>query len=130
MDTNSEGRSPKADANSGESKGKTGLWRYRGVRGGKYLVLRRDGTRPKWPHFVIGAADPCAPEALRAYASEAARRGLDANYVADVRRLAQEFEVCRELNGSGDPDAGRHRVDDPATVARMCEGLEDGGGSA
>ena len=25
---------------------------------GKFLVTRRDGTIPKWPHFVLGGRDP------------------------------------------------------------------------
>ena len=36
---------------------------------GKYLVLRRDGTIPEWPNFVIGGYDPCAAPAMRAYAA-------------------------------------------------------------
>ena len=34
---------------------------------GKFLVVRRDGSVPHWPHFVLGARDPGAPTALRAY---------------------------------------------------------------
>ena len=37
----------------------------------KYLVVRRDGSIPKWPAFVLGARDPCALFALRAYARKA-----------------------------------------------------------
>lgn len=86
---------------------------------GKYLVKRRDGTLPKWPHFVLAASDPAAPAALRAYADRSEGNGLDPAFVADVRSLAEEFETWREDNGEGDPDAPRHRVDDPATVAEM-----------
>ena len=28
---------------------------------GKFLVVRRDGSIPHWPHFVLGARDPAAP---------------------------------------------------------------------
>jgi len=42
---------------------------------GKFLVVRRDGSIPAWPHFVIGARDPAAPVALRAYADAAERLG-------------------------------------------------------
>lgn len=100
----------------------TGLWRKHGIAGGKYLVQRRDGTVPDWPYFVLGARDPAAPAALRAYADEAERRGYDARYVADVREMANEFERYRLSEGSGDPDAKPHRKDDPATVARMKKG--------
>jgi hypothetical protein len=27
---------------------------------GKFLVVRRDGSVPHWPHFVLGARDPVA----------------------------------------------------------------------
>lgn len=32
--------------------------------GKKFLVLRRDGTIPDWPWFVLGGEDPMAPGAL------------------------------------------------------------------
>ena len=77
-------------------------------KGGKYLVLRRDGTQPEWPYFVIGAKDPAAPHGLRAYASAAESLGIDPQYVADVRDLADRFEVFRATHGEGDPDAPKH----------------------
>lgn len=97
-----------------------GLWRY-GDKApeGKYLVTRRDGSVPEWPNMVFGAKDPAAPAALRAYADEAQRLGYDPAFVADVRRLADEFEAYRAAAGTGDPDAPPHRKDDPETVAKM-----------
>lgn len=98
------------------------LWRNDpAVPGGcKYLVTRRDGTVPDWPWFVMGARDAAAPAALRAYAAEAERLGgFDPAYIADVRQLADDFEDYRREYGTGDPDAPRHRPDDPATVAKM-----------
>lgn len=89
---------------------------------GKYLVKRRDGTIPRWPFFVIAAADPFAPAGLRAYADAAERGGADPAYIADVRKMAEDFEDWRAHNGTGDPDAPRHRIDDPATVAEMAKG--------
>jgi hypothetical protein len=90
-----------------------GLWRNtEGTREGKYLVTRRDGTIPDWAWFVLGAADPYAPAGLRAYAAAAEQGGCDPQYVADVRAMADEVPT-------GDPDAGRHRPDDPATVEKM-----------
>lgn len=101
-----------------------GLWRNaEGTREGKYFVQRRDGTVPGWPFFVMGASDPAAPDALDAYAAAAHGHGMDADYVADIRNLADEFRRWRNEHGEGDPDAPRHRVDDPAIVARMREGL-------
>ncbi len=101
-----------------------GLWfNNAGTREGKYLVKRRDGTIPDWPHFVLGAKDPVAPVALRAYANEAERLNLDPAYVRDIRVLADNFAQFRAQYGDGDPDAGRHRKDDPATVAEMAKGM-------
>lgn len=99
------------------------LWRNNpDTKEGKYLVKRRDGTVPAWPFFVMGAADPAAPAALRAYAVRARELGMDPAYVNDVLALADEFAVYWHEQGSGDPDAPRHRVDDPATVAEMRKG--------
>lgn len=96
------------------------LWRnIRETREGKYLVQRRDGTIPQWPWFVLGASDPAAPAALRAYADVAETHDMDPQYVADIRQLADDFEVWREDWGSGDPDAPRHRKDDPTIIAKM-----------
>src|SRR4051812_26870453 len=100
-----------------------GLWRNNPETSeGKYLVKRRDGTIPSWPYFVIGGVDPAAPDALRAYADEAERLGMDPAYVADVRAMATIFEDWREECGDGNPDGPRHRIDDPATVAEMRKG--------
>lgn len=102
----------------------TGLWRNNPeTNGGKYLVKRRDGTVPEWPYFVIGAKDPAAPTALRAYADEAERVGMDPQYVADVREMACDFDDYCTEHGNGDPDAPRHRQDDPDTVAEMRDSL-------
>lgn len=96
------------------------LWRYdESIPGDKFLVLRRDGTVVEWAHFTLGARDPAAPAALRAYAETAERLEWDPLFVADVRRLADEFEAYRETHGEGDPDAPPHRKDDPEIVARM-----------
>lgn len=100
-----------------------GLWRNSDkAPEGKYLVQRRDGTVPAWPYFVIAAADPAAPKALRAYAKECERIALDGDYIHDLRVLASEFEQWRMAHGSGDPDAPPHRTDDPAIIEKMCHG--------
>jgi hypothetical protein len=96
-----------------------GLWRDDpATPEGKYLVKRRDGTVPEWPSFTLGARDPCAPAALRAYAEEAFKL-FDRGYAVSVKKLADEFERYREEHGAGDPDRGKHRLDDPHTVAEM-----------
>lgn len=97
-----------------------GLWRKGGSKAQKYLVTRRDGTVPDWQWFVMASRDPAAPAGLRAYADKAQELGMDPQYVADVRALADEFEAERKKLGAGDPDAPPHRVDDPDTVARMA----------
>ena len=108
---------------SDEKKGLSGLWRDNPeTPEGKYLVKRRDGSVVEWPNFVIGAKDPAAPAALRAYADEAQRLGMAIAYCNGVRRLAEEWPKYRAVNGEGDPDKGRHRKDDPATIAEMRKG--------
>lgn len=100
-----------------------GLWRNNAkTKGGKYLVQRRDGSVPEWPHIVLGARDPAASAALRAYAKEAEALDYDAEYVSDIRSLADEFDSYREAHGSGNPTSGPERVDDPATVVKMIPG--------
>lgn len=89
---------------------------------GKYLVKRRDGSIPQWPFIVLAASDPAAPTALAAYARAARNHGMDEEYVRDLFDLADEFARWRDEHGDGDPDAPRHREDDPATVAEMRKG--------
>ena len=106
-----------------ESKPLSGLWRENAeTPEGKYLVKRRDGSVVEWPNFVIGARDPAAPAALLAYADKAEEIGMNADYVAGVRRLAARFQRYRHSHGEGDPDRGRHRKDDPVTIKEMQRG--------
>jgi hypothetical protein len=106
-----------------EKKPASGLWRNNDqTPEGKYLVKRRDGTVPEWPSFVLGARDPAAPAALKAYADAAEQLGMNPEFVADIRKLRLEFMAYKIHYGAGDPDRGRHRTDDPATVAEMQKG--------
>lgn len=101
----------------------TGLWRHNSdTPEGKYLVKRRDGSVVEWPNFLLGARDPAAPFALLAYANAAERLGMNDKFVNDVRDLAEEFTRYCAKHGEGDPDKGRHRQDDPKTVAEMTRG--------
>ena len=86
---------------------------------GKFLVVRRDGSIPAWPHFVLGARDPATPFALQAYADKCSELGLDADYVASIRELAGDFARYREREGPGDPEAPPHRKDDPHVIRAM-----------
>lgn len=97
---------------------------------GKYLVCRRDGSVVEWPSFVLGARDPMAAAALRAYAAhgmrilyddpaQAERLGLTREFLIRIFALADEFDAYRAQHGEGDPGRGRHRKDDPATIAKM-----------
>lgn len=86
---------------------------------GKFLVVRRDGTVPDWPHFVIGARDPAARAALKAYADAGDALGYDPEFTASVRDLADDFESYRLDHGDGDADAAPHRKDDPAVLRAM-----------
>jgi hypothetical protein len=82
-------------------------------------VVRRDGTVPHWPHFVLGARDPATPIALRAYANACLELGYDEAYVDSLRDLAEDFECYRAEQGDGDPDAPPHRRDDPDVIEAM-----------
>ena len=116
---------PAAPPEKGEvmDKPAAGLWRNNPeTPEGKYLVKRRDGSVVEWPNFVIGAKDPCAPAALRAYAMAARELCMNEKYWKDVLRLADAFEQYRVVHGEGDPDRGRHRKDDPTTIEAMQKG--------
>lgn len=86
---------------------------------GKFLVVRRDGTVPNWPHFVLGARDPASVPALNAYADAAEKLGLDPAFVASVRELAADFLAYRYEHGDGDPDSGPHRDDNRDVILAM-----------
>lgn len=87
---------------------------------GKYLVVRRDGSIPLWPHFVLGARDRHASAALRAYAeSMLCDFMIDRDYIRSIRDLADDFDNYNIKEGDGDPDAPPHRVDDQATLFAM-----------
>jgi hypothetical protein len=87
---------------------------------GKYLVKRRDGTVVEWPNFVLGARDPHAPPALFAYAESIAKDpDCHPAYSERLWQLAYDFAEYRKTHGSGDPTRGRHRKDDPWTIAEM-----------
>ncbi len=88
---------------------------------GKFLVVRRDGTVPRWPHFVLGARDPYAPEALRAYVATYLARAehVDQEYADSILDLAKDFEAYRAAEGDGDPESGPHRKDHPHVIDMM-----------
>jgi hypothetical protein len=87
---------------------------------GKFLVVRRDGTVPHWPHFVLGARDEYAPAALRAYAQAVENDpDGDRDYAASIRELAGDFDTYRIREGDGDPFSPPHRKDDPQVIAAM-----------
>lgn len=94
-----------------------------GYTEGKYLVMRRDGTIPPWPHFVLGGCDPIVPWALRAYAAFALLYLRDWGYCKSVWRFARHMALFRKATAGllkkADPNARPHRVDDPIVVAEM-----------
>jgi hypothetical protein len=87
---------------------------------GKFLVVRRDGSVPHWPHFVLGARDPQAAYALRLYAVAVIESGGDRAYARSIQDLADDFDAYRHSEGDGDPPAGPHRKDDPQVIRAMC----------
>lgn len=87
---------------------------------GKFLVVRRDGSVPHWPHFVLGARDPFASIALRAYVAAARDSGFfDPEYADSILELANDFERYRAAQGDGDPNAPPHRTDHPDVIRAM-----------
>ena len=86
---------------------------------GKFLVVRRDGTVPHWPHFVMGARDPFAPAAIEAYAAAVQAADGDREYVMSLYALAEDFRNYRKEHGDGDPWASPHRHDNPRVIAEM-----------
>lgn len=86
---------------------------------GKFLIVRRDGTTPEWPHFVMGARDPAVPIALIRYADQAIACGMDPAFAASVVELSEDFKRYRETTGAGDPDAPPHRIDLPLAIGMM-----------
>lgn len=86
---------------------------------GKFLVVRRDGSVPHWPHFVLGARDPIVPDVLSFYAQRAEENGYEASYCDSIRELAYDFYAYCNQQGKGDPEAAPHRKDDPAVIAAM-----------
>lgn len=87
---------------------------------GKFLVVRRDGSVPHWPHFVLGARDRNAPAALRAYADACQfDYMIDREYIKSIRELADDFEQYNIEHGDGDPDAPPHRKDDTGVIRAM-----------
>jgi len=111
----------------------TGLWRNNEETSeGKYpIVLRRDGTPVTDPYFVILLHDPCAQEALFAYANKAEELGMDEQYVKDLRDLViHSGELAKEAKENPkppDPDAPRHREDDPKVIAWARSLIKDKG---
>ncbi len=96
-----------------------GIWRNNpDTPEGKYpIVLRRDGSPVTTPYFVLLMRDPCFAAAITAYADEAERRNYDPQYVSDLREMVEAAPRVLAMLGPGDPDAPRHRTDDPVTLA-------------
>jgi hypothetical protein len=91
---------------------------------GKYLVVRRDGTIPTWPSFVLGGADPMSPATLRFYSIYGFIRGhFTWAFVKAAWRWARTMKQWRKEHGTGDPGRGIHRADDPAIVEQMKKGM-------
>lgn len=113
---------------------------------GKYLVKRRDGTVFECPSFVLGARDEDAELCLRIYgllklmppdqregfiedmhdqfaASRADPDAQNVGYFDSVMAFADLWDEYRKQHGDGDPLMGRHRQDDPATLAEMRKGM-------
>src|SRR5713101_3620180 len=91
------------------------------VREGKYLVVRRDGTIPRWPHFVIGGDDYAGPAGLRGYATEAGRLGYDPEYCDSIMELADDFTRRAVDAASLASQLGTKGAEPPGDVARAFD---------
>lgn len=103
-----------------------GLWMLdKEMEGGKYIVLRRDGTVFSEPNFVLGPRDPAAPAAMRAYADECQKlmdsgnTNFNQQYIDECRNLASMMEQHQAIYGLGDPGKGPHRKDHPKVIEQM-----------
>ena len=86
---------------------------------GKYpIVLRRDGTPLESRYIVMVLKDPCTAAALNAYANKAQELGLGPEYVASMYNLAHDAEqaALEDAGKTSDPDAPRHRKDNPTVL--------------
>lgn len=100
-----------------------GLWMFdKEITGGKYIVLRRDGTVFGEPNFVLGPRDPAAPDTMRYYAQLCKVHNVgNPQYRMDCVRLADAMDAERERLGAGDAGKGPHRLDHPKVVAQMLQ---------
>jgi hypothetical protein len=84
----------------------------------KFLVIRRDGTVPEWPWFVLGGRSPWSLEAAKAYLGAAERGGADEAHLEAIRGIVAAMEAH--------PKGGDHEFgpDDPSIlqVMRDCKG--------
>lgn len=89
-------------------------------QGGKYLVLRRDGTVLDGPYFVLGCRDKAAPAALREYVRIWERWGsVGTQYNIDVLQIAGMMERARAKLGTDAPANRGERVDNPRVIEQM-----------
>jgi len=95
----------------------SGLWRNdTDTPEGKYpIVLRRDGSVVTTPYFVLLERDPAFSDAIRAYAAKHTELGSDPQFVNDLIEWANDADGS--IRDYGDPDAPRHRTDDPVVIA-------------
>jgi hypothetical protein len=74
----------------------------------KYLVVRRDGTMPQWPSFVLGAQDPASSAALRAYVHAHMEQGKQDDeklaYLQGILDEADAWDRYREEHGARQPE--------------------------
>ena len=98
-----------------------GLWRNDSeTPEGKYpIVLRRDGAVVTKPYFVLLDCDPGFVDAMTAYADKHKELGSDPAFVQQIYDWVND--VINDTNAGditpGDPDAPRHRTDDPVVIA-------------
>lgn len=71
------------------------------MRNEKYLVIRKDGSIPRWPYFVLSANDPASQAALEAYIAEARKLEYGSRYLRELESIADIFAT---FDAEGKPD--------------------------
>ncbi len=87
--------------------------------GKKFLVLRRDGTIPEWPWFVMGAEDPLAAGALYHYAGLCEEAGYSKEYVDMVMRAVDAMQSWAATKAMQRPDQAPPRKEDPSVLIKL-----------
>lgn len=91
---------------------------------GKYLVIRRDGSIPSWPCFVLGGRDPYVPAALEAYAKAVRDTGGNEEYAQLVEQRATDFRLYAQSVGYSRPEEPNQFIEHEGVARAMRAEVE------